>query len=83
MLLFVTCIWIIYEAVRRLFFTHVAVDVSFWAFLTVTVSIVVDFWRSRALSRAARKYNSQAGQAPIFYAAPKKNGPAERSGAKQ
>src|SRR5512137_265339 len=32
-LLFITCAWIIYEAVRRIFFHNVPVDPSVWTFL--------------------------------------------------
>ncbi len=62
-LLLITCIWIIYEAVQRLFFRPVDVNASIWAFLVMGVSIVVDFSRSRGLSSAAKKYNSQALEA--------------------
>jgi cation diffusion facilitator family transporter len=61
-LLLVTCIWIVYEAARRLFFSHtpIEVDPSLWAFLVVILSIAVDFSRSRALRRVSKKYHSQA-----------------------
>ena len=42
-LLLITCAWIIYEAVNRLFFEFKEVDPSIWAFLTMGISIVVDF----------------------------------------
>jgi cation diffusion facilitator family transporter len=67
LLLLITCLWIIYEAVHRLFFITVKVDPSFWAFLVMAVSIVIDFSRSRALSRVARKYNSQALEADALH----------------
>src|SRR4030067_1026684 len=66
-LLLVTCVWIIYEAIQRLFFTSVEVEASFWAFLVMGVSIFIDFGRSRALSRAAQKYNSQALEADALH----------------
>jgi cation diffusion facilitator family transporter len=66
-LLFVTCGWIIYEAINRLFFAHVEVDPSIWAFLVMMVSIVIDFSRSRVLYRAAKKYNSQALEADALH----------------
>ena len=43
------------------------VDPSLWAFLVMGVSIVIDFSRSRALSRVARKYNSQALEADALH----------------
>ncbi len=63
LLLLLTCAWIIYEAIRRIFFADVHVDVNIWAFLVMGVSIVIDFTRSRVLMRAAKKYNSQALEA--------------------
>ena len=39
LLLLITCIWIIYEAIHRLFFITVNVDPSLWAFLVMGVSI--------------------------------------------
>ncbi len=66
-LLLVTCGWILKEATNRLFFTSVEVDPSFWGFLTMAISIVVDFSRSRALARVAKKYNSQALEADALH----------------
>lgn len=67
LLLFITCIWIIYESVQRLFFKHVVVDASIWAFIVMLVSIGIDFTRSRILARAAKKYNSQALEADALH----------------
>ncbi len=67
LLLLLTCTWIIYEAVRRLFFASVEVDPSVWAFLVMGTSIAVDISRSRALSRVARKYRSQALEADALH----------------
>ena len=65
MLLLVTCIWIAYEAIQRLFFPHPthAVNANLWAFLVVLLSMVVDFSRSRALYKCSRKFNSPALEA--------------------
>jgi len=63
LLLLGTCVWIIYEAVQRLFFKPVELDVSIWAFIIMAISIIVDITRSRVLYRVARKYNSQALEA--------------------
>lgn len=67
-LLFLTCVWIIWEATRRLFF-HAGPEVepSVYAFAVMGFSIVVDFWRSRALKRIADKYDSQALQADALH----------------
>jgi cation diffusion facilitator family transporter len=67
LLLFVTCAWIIYEAVMRLFVRPVEVDPSLWAFLVVVVSIGIDVSRSRMLYRAARKHRSQALEADALH----------------
>lgn len=66
-LLFLTCTWIIWEAVRRLFFRHVHVEPSLWAFGVMFISITIDTFRSRALFRVARKYNSQALEADALH----------------
>jgi cation diffusion facilitator family transporter len=66
-LLFLTCAWIIYEAVRRIFFRSVEVDPSLWAFLVMAASIAVDLSRSRMLYIAARKYHSQALEADALH----------------
>lgn len=66
-LLFVTCGWIIYEAFNRLLSASVEVDPSIWAFVTMGVSIIIDFSRSRVLARAAKKYHSQALEADALH----------------
>ncbi len=66
-LLLLTCIWIIYEAVQRLFFKEVEIEANFWAFLVMVISITVDISRSRALYRVARKYKSQALEADALH----------------
>jgi cation diffusion facilitator family transporter len=66
-LLLVTCLWIIYEAVKRLFFREVHVDLNIRAFVVVFVSIIIDISRSRALKRAADKYASQALEADALH----------------
>lgn len=67
LLLLLTCAWIIYEAIRRIFFAEVHVDANLWAFLVMGISIVVDFTRSRVLMRAAEKHNSQALEADALH----------------
>ena len=66
-LLLLTCLWIIWEAVRRLFFHHVEIQASVAAFAVMGLSIVLDAWRSRALKRIADKYDSQALQADALH----------------
>jgi len=67
LLLFITCGWIIYEALQRIFFHEVHIDVNFWSFAVVITAIVVDYSRSRILFKAARKYNSQALEADALH----------------
>lgn len=66
-LLFVTCGWIIWEATHRLFFHKVVIEVTFWSFAVMAISIVIDISRSRVLSRTAKKYNSQALEADALH----------------
>ncbi len=66
-LLLMTCAWIVYEAIRRLFFRSVEIEPSVAAFLVMFLSIAVDAWRSRALGRIARRYDSQALEADALH----------------
>ncbi|MGE5734820.1 MAG: cation diffusion facilitator family transporter [Acidobacteriota bacterium] len=66
-LLLLTCIWIIYEAIERLFLRKVEIVPSIAAFLVMIFSIVIDYWRSRALGRIAAKYDSQALEADALH----------------
>jgi cation diffusion facilitator family transporter len=67
LLLFVTCGWIIREAVQRLFFHKVEVEVTVWSFAVMATSILVDVSRSRMLARAAKRHNSQALEADALH----------------
>lgn len=67
LLLIVTCILIINEAVQRLFFKAFEIEVNLWSFAVILVAITVDYWRSRALYRVARKYKSQALEADALH----------------
>jgi cation diffusion facilitator family transporter len=66
-LLLLTCIWIVYEAGKRLFFRHVEIEPSMAAFVVMFFSMAVDYWRSRALGRIAAKYDSQALEADALH----------------
>jgi cation diffusion facilitator family transporter len=66
-LLLLICIWIVYEAIKRLFFLDVEIEPSAAAFLVMFLSIGVDAWRSRALGRIAAKYDSQALEADALH----------------
>ena len=67
MLLLATCGWIMFEAVERLFFKSVVVESTPWAFLVMGLSIVIDFGRSRALLKVAKKFKSQALEADALH----------------
>jgi len=67
LLLMATCAWIIYEAIKRLFFVPVLVEPNLGAFLLMGLSMVIDYSRSRSLSRVARKYQSQALEADALH----------------
>ncbi|MEK7204630.1 MAG: cation diffusion facilitator family transporter [candidate division NC10 bacterium] len=66
-LLLLTCLWIIYEALERLFWKPVEIQPSWIAFAVMAGSIVVDFSRSRALSRVAAASGSQALEADALH----------------
>lgn len=66
-LLLVTCGWIIWEAVERLVMRTSHVEATVWSFGVIVVSIVIDFSRSRALSRVAKKHHSQALEADALH----------------
>ena len=68
LLLLITCAWIIYEAVKRLINpSAVIVEVTYWSFIVMTVSIIIDISRSRVLMKTAKKYNSQALEADALH----------------
>ncbi|MFZ1006258.1 MAG: cation diffusion facilitator family transporter [Candidatus Sulfotelmatobacter sp.] len=66
-LLLITTVWVIYEAMLRLFFRRVDVEPSVWAFAVMLISMAVDWWRSHALGRIATKYQSQALEADALH----------------
>jgi cation diffusion facilitator family transporter len=66
-LLLITCAWIVLEAVHRLVLNTVHVRPSLGAFGAMAVSIAVDTARSRSLSRAAKRYGSQALEADAIH----------------
>ena len=41
-LLLLTCVWIVYEAIKRLFFHSVDIEPSVWAFVVMGTSVAVD-----------------------------------------
>ncbi|WP_243358452.1 cation-efflux pump [Fundidesulfovibrio terrae] len=67
LLLLLTCVYIVREAVNRLFYAPEAVEVTWWSFGVMAVSIVIDISRSRMLKRMAEKHNSQALEADALH----------------
>lgn len=66
LLLVLTCVWIIYEAIQRILYPK-PVKANIVGFTVIFISIIVDFSRSRALSRTAKKYRSQALEADALH----------------
>jgi cation diffusion facilitator family transporter len=67
-LLLLTCIWIVWEAVRRLSGQHsVHIQPTVSAFAVMFISMGLDWWRSRRLKRIADKYESQALEADALH----------------
>ena len=66
-LLLATCVWIAYEAGKRLFFGGGHVEATVWSFLVMAISIIIDLSRSRALASTARKHRSQALEADALH----------------
>jgi cation diffusion facilitator family transporter len=66
-LLFITCAWIIWEAIHRLISLETHIEATYWAFTVMAIAIVIDLSRSRALSRIAKKHNSQALEADALH----------------
>ncbi len=66
-LLLLVCVWIIYEAIDRLANERTEIEVGFWSFAVVITSICVDIGRARALSKAAKKFKSQALEADALH----------------
>ncbi len=59
-LLVITCLWIVFESVSRLISGGRHLEITVWAFAVMIVSIIIDYWRSGALGRAAKKHGSDA-----------------------
>lgn len=63
-----SCVWILTEAVRRIFFhERFSLTFSIWPFAVLLLSITVDFTRSRNLHRVAQQYNSEALEADAIH----------------
>jgi cation diffusion facilitator family transporter len=66
-LLFITSFWIIYEAVQRLIHKSNEVDIRWYSFAVIILSIIIDYSRSKALYKVAKKTSSQALEADALH----------------
>lgn len=66
-LLLLTSVWIVYEAVNRLISKSVEIQVTWYAFAVMGISVIVDYSRSRALHRIAKETKSQALEADALH----------------
>ena len=62
-----SCVWIVVEAIARIFVAPVAVRPSVWPFAVLALSIAVDLSRSRKLKRVAAQSGSQALEADALH----------------
>jgi cation diffusion facilitator family transporter len=67
LILLFTCFWIAWEAISRLMSGKTEIEINIWAFVVIIGSIAIDYGRSRALYKTARKYNSQALEADAIH----------------
>ncbi len=66
-LMAVSCGWIVWEAIQRIFYRTVALHHSLWPVLVLVTSIGVDFWRSRQLRAVAKRTGSPALATDAFH----------------
>jgi cation diffusion facilitator family transporter len=66
-LMVISCVWITYEAIERIFFHPTQIKLSLWPFAVLLTSIAVDYWRSRQLLRVARMHGSAALEADSLH----------------
>ena len=66
-LMALSCAWIIWEAVQRIFYRAVEVHHSLWPVLVLATSIGVDIWRSRQLRAVAVRTGSPALATDAFH----------------
>ena len=67
LLLFLIAGYIFYEGIERIFFKIVEPEITFFSFAIMIISIVIDYGRSKALFKVARKYGSQAIEADALH----------------
>jgi cation diffusion facilitator family transporter len=66
-LMAVSCAWIIWEAMQRMFTHTLTLHHSLWPVLVLLMSIAVDWWRSRRLQHVAEQTGSPAIATDAFH----------------
>lgn len=66
-LMAISCAWIIWEAMQRIFLHDAVMHHSVWPVVVLLTSIAVDWWRSRKLDEVARKFKSTALATDAFH----------------
>ena len=66
-LLFIVAGWVFYEGIHRIFFEPIQPTVTIFSIGIMVVSIIIDFGRSKALYRVAKKSKSQALEADALH----------------
>ncbi|TKJ39966.1 hypothetical protein CEE37_09525 [candidate division LCP-89 bacterium B3_LCP] len=67
LLLIITCLWILKEAIHRFSDPGSPPQVNVYSFAVVLTAIVIDWYRYRALIKTARKHRSQALEADALH----------------
>ncbi|MGD0737106.1 MAG: cation diffusion facilitator family transporter [Terracidiphilus sp.] len=66
-LMAVSCAWIVWEAMQRIFQNKIELHHSLWPVLVLLTSIAVDYWRSRRLRAVALRTGSPALATDAFH----------------
>ncbi len=66
-LMAISCAWIVWEAIQRIFYRSVELHHSLWPVAVLVTSIGVDFWRSRQLRAVAVRTGSPALATDAFH----------------
>ena len=62
-----SCVWIVSEAVQRIFLHPKDVKASVWPFAVLLLYMAVDYWRSHQLNAVARRTGSSALEADALH----------------
>jgi len=66
-LLLITCVWIINEAISRIMSGNTHIEISIWSYIVIVTSILVDYNRAKKLHKIAKETNSQALEADALH----------------